>query len=484
MVDKRAVSRVWHGDPYAGGKFLGTAFLISPECLLTAYHVIEGIPVSEIYLDGQAWDCLMSLKKVIKHDNPDIDVAILYLPKKGEESIFLSLSSERYADQKVGSTVTLLGFKKDEPQSGLSIIDVPICSYAGNCDLEVTPTSIAKGMSGGPVIANGRVVGLIRARHRGNNNTYLARLNSFRDFLMQSGCLPDRPPARGADAAIAPDEFVGRICGKIQAELRRKPLTALAAILKEKVSAATGPEKDADASAWLCQGDLVESVDLLHAATKECLAKLADDGVGEVALQAVWQGALNILGWLVLLDHEWVRQHGSSLTDGIAGVRFVVPCSTGAGLETLVARVGAKEPARFTFDPAGTEVIGQHRISGSAVEAGWDIGSCALEIKKRIYKKIRNATPPHPFMQQDTKELDAILRKRGSRGENHYLSIPVTEVNNPLQNPEVYQILMKELTGLRFVYFGTGDGEGVLLLSEVDLFALVYEFLQLIKEYQ
>jgi hypothetical protein len=200
----------------------------------------------------------------------------------------------------------------------------------------------------------------------------------------------------------------------------------------------------------------------------------------------MWQGALNILGWLVLLavDHDWVRQHGLSLINGSAGGCFKVPCSTGAGLETLVARVGAKEPARFTFDPGGTEVIGQHRISGSAVEAGWDIGSCALEIKKRIYKRIHNVTPPHPFTEQHTKELNAILKRKGSRGENHYLSIPVTEENNPVKNHAVYQLLRHELTGLWLVSFGTGDGEGVLLLSEVDLFALVYEFLQLIKEYQ
>ncbi len=256
-------------------------------------------------------------------------------------------------------------------------------------------------MSGGPVIANGRVVGLIRARHHDKNKTYLVRLNSFRDFLVQSGCLPDRPPAKGADAAIAPDEFVGRIRLQIQTELRRKPLNRPGGDTEETgVGCRRSSENHADAAAWLCQGDLVESVDLLHEATKECLGKLADDGVREDALQAMWQGALNILGWLVLLsvDHEWVRQHGSSLTNGSAEVRFVVPCSTGAGLETLVARVGAKEPARFTFDPGGTEVIGQHRISGSAVEAGWDIGSCALEIKKRIYKRIHqcySAAPLH-----------------------------------------------------------------------------------------
>ncbi|MBI4792408.1 MAG: trypsin-like peptidase domain-containing protein [Deltaproteobacteria bacterium] len=483
-MDDRAVARVWFGKPNAGGTYLGTAFLVSPDCLLTAHHVIENRPVSEIYLQGQAWSGIRNLRDALCHDNPDIDVAILYLTKKEDRPIFLPLAPEQDADTGtgVGATVTLAGFGTE--YSDLEKIEATISSYDGNCDLTVAHTSIARGMSGGPVLANGRVVGLIRARHHDSNKTYLVRLNSFRDFLMQSGCLPDRPPLKGPAAVITPDEFVARIRGKIQAELRRKPLTALAAILKQKVSEAAGP--DAETSAWLCQGDLVESVDLLHEATKECLAKLADDGVREDALQAMWQGAVNVLGWLVLLsvDHEWVRQHGSSLTNGNAEVRFVVPCSTGAGLETLVARIGAKEPARFTFDPGGAEVIGQHRISGSAVEAGWDIGSCAEEIKKRIYRRIHNATPPHPFTQQHTKELNAILKRKGSRGENHYLSIPVTEENNPLQDPEVYQMLMQELTGLRLVYFGTGDGEGVLLLSEVDLFALVYEFLQLIKEYQ
>jgi hypothetical protein len=483
MVDDRAVVRVWQGKPSKGEKYCGTAFLISPDCLLTARHVIENRPVSEIYLRGQAWSGVRNLRDLRCHDNPDIDVAILYLAKKGAGSILLPLASGKDADVQTGTTVTLLGFGTAD--SDLENIQVAISSYDGDCDLEVTHTAVAHGMSGGPVIANGRVVGLIRARHHDGNKTFLVRLNSFRDFLVQSRCLPDRPPPEGPDVIIDQDAFAGNVRRRIQEELRRRPLKPLAGILQKRVDEAASPEQ-ADAAAWLCRGDLVQSIDLLHQATGDCLQKLADDGVQEIVRQAVWQGAVNILGWLVLLsvNHEWVRQHGSSLTDGSAGVRFVVPCSTGAGLETLVARVGAKEPARFTFDPGGTEVIGQHRISGSAVEAGWDIGSCALEIKKRIYKRIRNATPPHPFTQQHTKELNAILKRKGSRGENHYLSIPVTEENNPLQNPEVYQMLMKELSGLRLVYFGTGDGEGVLLLSEVDLFALVYEFLQLIKEYQ
>jgi hypothetical protein len=484
MVDERAVVRVWHGKPKDGGEYLGTAFLISPQCLLTAAHVIENSPVSEIYLQGQAWSGIRNLQNAVCHENQNIDVAILYLPKKGDRSVFLPLAPEKDDDLAKGSTVTLLGFGTAD--SDLENIPVPICSYDGDCDLDVTHTSVARGMSGGPVIANGRVVGLIRARHHDSNKSYLVRLNSFRAFLMGNGCLPERSPENRAETAIPQDEFVGKMRLHIHKELQRKPLKPLAEILQKRVTEAA-PEKHGDAAALLCQGNLLESVDLLHGATGECLQKLADDGAREDALQAMWQGALNILGWLVLLsvDHAWVRQHGSSLTNDSADVRFEVPCSTGTGLEVLVARVGSQEPAKFIFDSGGTEVTGQNCISGSAVEAvDWNIGNCALEIKKLIYRKIYQATPPHPFTQQHTDKLNAILKVRGGRGENHYLSIPVTEENNPVCNPEVYRLLRQELTGLRIVYFGIGDGEGMLLLPEVDLFALVYEFLQLIKEYQ
>jgi len=482
--DDRAVVRVWHGKPTERGKYLGTAFLISPQCLLTAAHVIENSPVSEIYLQGQAWSGIRNLQNAVCHENQNIDVAILYLPKKGDRSVFLPLAPEKDDDPAKGSTVTLLGFGTAD--SDLENIPVPICSYDGDCDLDVTHTSVARGMSGGPVIANGRVVGLIRARHHDSNKSYLVRLYSFRAFLIGNGCLPERPPPKRPDVTIAQDKFVGRIRLHIHKELQRKPLKPLAEILQKRVTEAT-PETHADAAAWLCQGDLVESVDLLHEATGECLRKLVDDGVREDALQAVWQGALNILGWLVLLsvDYEWVRQHGLSLIGGSTEARFEIPCSSGAGLEVLVARVGSQGPARFIFAPGGTEVTGQNCISGSAVEAvDWNIVNCALEIKKRIYRKIYQAAPPHPFTQQHTEKLNAILNTRKRRGENHYLSIPVTEENNPLRNRAVYQLLRQELTGLWLVDFGIGDGEGVLLLSEVDLFALVYEFLQLIKEYQ
>lgn len=490
MIDERAVVRVWHGKPSEGGEHRGTAFLISPECLLTACHVIENRPVAEIYLQGQAWGGIRSLQKAVCHENPDIDMAILYLPKKEDRSIFLPVAPEKDADLKTGSTVvTLLGYGTAD--CDLEKIPGTISSYDGDCDLDVIPTSIAKGMSGGPVISNGRVVGLIRARHHDENKTYLVRLNSCRDFLLQSGCLLDRPLAKGLDVIIAQDEFVGRIREKIQEELRRRPLKPLAEILQKRVDVVAGPKKQVDAASWLCQGDIVASLTLLRHATRECLQKLADNSMGEDTLRKMCDGAVNILGWLVLLvvDPEWVRQHGSSLITGNTDVRFEVPCRTDAGLETLVARVGAEAPALYKCNPGGTEISGQHGISGSTVVGDWNEDNCVREILKRIYKEIYHATPPHPFTDLDKDRLNATLQTRLRDGEIHYLSIPVTEKDNPLHNEAVRATLRKEFLReesytLQIVYFGIGNGDGVLLLSDVDLEANIQAFLQLIKEYQ
>jgi hypothetical protein len=432
-MEDRAVARVWHGKPSEGGEYLGTAFLISPECLLTACHVIENSRPSDIYLQGQAWGGIRNLQNAVCHENPNIDMAILYLPKREDKPIFLPLAPEKKADLKAGSTVTLVGFGTAD--SDMEKISVTISSYDGDCDLDVTHTSVSHGMSGGPVIVNGQVVGLIRARHHDSNKSYLVRLNSFRAFLAGTKCLPESTLGNRTAATIPQDEFVGKIRLHIQKELQRKPLSPLAEILQEQVLKAAAPEIHQDAAVWLCQGDFVESLDLLHEATKECLAKLFDGGGNyRESQEMMWQGAVNILGWLVLLavDHEWVRGKGSLFADGNAGVHFEVPCSTGAGLEVLVARVGYKEPARFIFDPSGTDVTGQYRTSGSMMEADWNIGNCALEIKKLIYKKIYQATPPHPFTEKHTEKLNSILKVRGRRGEIHYLSIPVTEENNPL----------------------------------------------------
>ena len=133
-MDDRAVARVWFGKPNAGGTYLGTAFLISPDCLLTARHVIENSPSPEIYLQGQAWSGIRNLRDALCHDNPDIDVAILYLTKKEDRPIFLPLAPEQDADTGtgVGAKVMLAGFGTE--YSDLEKIEATISSYDGNCD--------------------------------------------------------------------------------------------------------------------------------------------------------------------------------------------------------------------------------------------------------------------------------------------------------------------------------------------------------------
>ncbi len=179
MQLKQAIVRVWHKLPHKGGEYRGTAFLISPGSLVTAKHVVESLPVDELFLQGQVWDGLQSLENVFCHHS--LDIAVLKLKKQGDVSLHIPLASKEQAEIQQGQWVILAGY--GTPHAGLETPPVPVSAYDGVYDLEVIHSSISKGMSGGPVLFNDQLAGVTIARHHEENKTFLLRLNSFRDFI-------------------------------------------------------------------------------------------------------------------------------------------------------------------------------------------------------------------------------------------------------------------------------------------------------------
>ena len=186
-----AVVRIWWQRPQQTVIFLGTAFLITPEYLLTAKHVLEPeinrvivkIPVHELKLQGQAWSGKQGVEAIECH--LERDVATLKLKKATEGVVCIPLADSEDANLPVGIQVTLAGYCQSSPDADVDTPPVKISSYDGVYDLEVAHSSIAKGMSGGPAVKDGKVVGLISGRHHDENKTYLLRLNAFRDFLAE-----------------------------------------------------------------------------------------------------------------------------------------------------------------------------------------------------------------------------------------------------------------------------------------------------------
>ena len=182
---KKALVRVWDGNPYDGGIYVGTAFLIAPGYLLTAKHVVTAVKDhKQIFLVSSfgAWGgSFFKADAPILHPDNLVDIAILPVKKQVQRKFCLSFCSDRKFDLKIGDKVFLGGFSSKDGTPECP--EVPISAYFGSYHLSVTHTSIAKGLSGGPVLYNDKVVAVIRAREKDGTKTYLEPLSSFRSFL-------------------------------------------------------------------------------------------------------------------------------------------------------------------------------------------------------------------------------------------------------------------------------------------------------------
>ncbi len=183
---KKALVRVWDGDPYDGGTYVGTAFFIAPGYLLTAKHVVTVVKdYQQIFLlhPFGAWDgSFVTIDAPIPHPHDQVDIAILPVKKQVQREYCLAFAPEDKADLNAGVKVNLGGFSTKDGSS--ECMQVQISAHYGKYDLDVTHTSVAKGLSGGPVLYNDEVVAVVCARdEKDGTKTYLERLNSFRDFL-------------------------------------------------------------------------------------------------------------------------------------------------------------------------------------------------------------------------------------------------------------------------------------------------------------
>ena len=184
-VQDHAIVRVWRRQAGKSDEYLGSAFLLSPRHLLTCLHVVgkqdtrEPIPARECFFAGPTPG---GGKEVIGRIevHPDRDVALLVLPESAPDIDLppLPLSAAKLA---VGVQVTLKGFSSED--SGLESPTVTVSSYAGSKPTFIAHTYIGKGFSGGAVLFNGELAGVVHAKDAGRNQTHIIPLAQFEEFL-------------------------------------------------------------------------------------------------------------------------------------------------------------------------------------------------------------------------------------------------------------------------------------------------------------
>jgi S1-C subfamily serine protease len=141
------------------GDYTGTAFLVRPQLMVTAQHVVEDASEVRVDFDGRVLDATI--------DGVDLrhDLAVLRLAGRVDGHIF-----DFVADDAVpGTRVAAIGYPLDEPKTltegTISGLDREIDTESGSFDGMVqTDTAINPGNSGGPLVdLNGEVVGVADA---------------------------------------------------------------------------------------------------------------------------------------------------------------------------------------------------------------------------------------------------------------------------------------------------------------------------------
>ena len=215
MSWKQAFVRVFNGNPEQGGRFEGTAFFIRPQQLLTARHVLESCP-NGVFLRVPDGGVLAVEAQWIEAF--ERDVATIYLPRSFPITPLLLARNP----PNLGDAVTLYGFF-DEQQSLHERPDVHISGYVNVQHTWNIADGVKLGMSGGAVLRDGELVGLIQARDEESKIiTYCIPIDVIRTCLGEFP-EPERiTPQDTSELTRAATVFVGR-----QQELQQLQRTLL-----------------------------------------------------------------------------------------------------------------------------------------------------------------------------------------------------------------------------------------------------------------
>jgi hypothetical protein len=188
----RAVVRVWCGPPPERGEFLGSAFFVSSDKLLTAFNVVDkcNAEKSKLILEGPALDG--GFRRVTEvHSHPRADVAILVAPPG------LSASSELWIPWHEDSEPTLVGGNTELILIGYGsneLVIQPAATFdrndGGSQESNLLAGLVAGGMSGGPAFSGVRLVGVTHAHNGDRGPSYVVPIACVQAFLRQFGIAP------------------------------------------------------------------------------------------------------------------------------------------------------------------------------------------------------------------------------------------------------------------------------------------------------
>jgi len=162
------ITRVWIGDPFEGGHFNGTAFFIDGHTLITAKHVIvdrKGETYENIFLSNMPDGGITPVVSVALCER---DIAILKVKKAFEVKQKNIIFTDKLS---IGDSVNVVGFYDNN--SSQKHYENRVSGYQNHDNTYELQNHLTKGLSGSPVLLDGKIAGITKAINSSKNLTYV-----------------------------------------------------------------------------------------------------------------------------------------------------------------------------------------------------------------------------------------------------------------------------------------------------------------------
>lgn len=482
---RSTVVSIWYRAIGQGGSFKGSGAFISPRLVLTAKHVVKDEQADQIKLGFIPGQHEVSAKDI--HLPETWDIAVLELSRDFLDQACVRLNCQ--SSHLEGKRVDLYGINpdtkcRDECQ------DYTLGTWNPQTNEYLFDHGQRKGFSGGIVVLDGYVIGVISKRHKSEQQGTMVPLYLAFDWLKErfpslSNLIepPDPPPIPSPSISVH-TELVKKARQEISTLLKKQKLTSLRKCLLEQAKERQLNDNLPEDPAYLLVPEGVFSVEQsledLHQATQKCLEKLRDQDSDLVS--AVISNAPDLLGWLVVLavSETWLQEEAELAERLLNANHVAVPIKTKAGTEVVFSRL-CSHAAKLELGDDGVSVFSPRQLAWPNLEMGIDQKDRLNEIKKLIWKAVMKTTVTGEFSQDHEDRLRERLAVRYGRGEGHYLIISHSADSAKTIDAVILNQLRNDLPHLVPFMIGTKSGNQVFVIGEFTLEALVGEFFLLLQ---
>lgn len=224
------------------------------------------------------------------------------------------------------------------------------------------------------------------------------------------------------------------------------------------------------------QVEIIIGLSIINLTLKKLREELLELENNYKTYTGIWHGAVNLIGWLVLLsvDDEWIAKNLDSSKLKDSGITFEIPVETEMGVEIVYSH-REKRSAKLSADQQKLQVFGTNGITSDEfkIEPGFTCDDIVNLIKEQIFAAIHKRSNIQYTKEWD-KDLNAAIE--GRKLEHEHCYIVIKSDADTLNDANVLRQLTTDLPALDIFLMTIKDAGSAFVLPEISLMTKIRDF--------